>query len=100
MNRFNQWKFSGPSARVLLAFTGITRRHVFSWASLSEAYRKLSQPPSPPYKHVCQVGDPILRQKAEVVPKNDICTERTQKVKNSFPNMSFIMIDHAIKFHY
>lgn len=35
-------------------------------------------PPFPPYKHIVQIGDPILRSKANLIPTGIICTEETR----------------------
>ncbi|XP_077371648.1 peptide deformylase, mitochondrial [Festucalex cinctus] len=45
--------------------------------------RKIVSPPSPPYGHVCQVGDPVLRSKAVAVDPSDIKGPEVQKVINT-----------------
>ncbi|XP_077424361.1 peptide deformylase, mitochondrial [Vanacampus margaritifer] len=45
--------------------------------------RKIISPPSPPYNHVCQVGDPILRSKAAAVDPDAIKGLEIQKVLNT-----------------
>ncbi|XP_076841493.1 peptide deformylase, mitochondrial [Brachyhypopomus gauderio] len=42
--------------------------------------RKLKGPPAPPYEHVCQVGDPVLRSQAAAVDPQDILGPDVQKV--------------------
>ncbi|MBN3274349.1 DEFM protein, partial [Polyodon spathula] len=42
--------------------------------------RKVIKSPSPPYQHVCQVGDPVLRSKASPVDPVEICSPQVQKV--------------------
>ncbi|KAL4623577.1 peptide deformylase, mitochondrial isoform X1 [Arapaima gigas] len=42
--------------------------------------RKIKPPPSPPYSHVCQVGDPVLRGCAEAVDPREIRGPEVQKV--------------------
>ena len=34
----------------------------------------------PPYNHVCQIGDPVLRQKAALVDLEELKSEKIQKV--------------------
>ncbi|XP_034390590.1 peptide deformylase, mitochondrial [Cyclopterus lumpus] len=42
--------------------------------------RKIISPPSPPYSHVCQVGDPVLRLHADVVDPSLITGPEVQRV--------------------
>ncbi|MEQ2301055.1 hypothetical protein AMECASPLE_032086 [Ameca splendens] len=42
--------------------------------------RKIKSPPSPPYSHVCQVGDPVLRSHAAAVDPAAITGLEIQKV--------------------
>lgn len=42
--------------------------------------RKLISAPSPPYTHVCQVGDPVLRSQAAVVDPSAITGPEVQQV--------------------
>ncbi|XP_066541440.1 peptide deformylase, mitochondrial [Hoplias malabaricus] len=42
--------------------------------------RKIKPPPAPPYSHVCQVGDPVLRSKAAVVEPGAIRGSEVQQV--------------------
>lgn len=44
---------------------------------------KIIPPPSPPYKHVCQVGDPVLRSHAAAVDPTTIRGAEIQKVINT-----------------
>lgn len=44
---------------------------------------KIIPPPSPPYKHVCQVGDPVLRSHAAAVDPAAVCGAEIQKVINT-----------------
>lgn len=41
---------------------------------------KIIPPPIPPYKHVCQVGDPVLRSRAAAVDPAALCGAEIQKV--------------------
>ncbi|XP_066570022.1 peptide deformylase, mitochondrial isoform X2 [Amia ocellicauda] len=52
-------------------------KHRTYWQYLK---RKVIMPSSPPYKHVCQVGDPILRSKASQVDPTQINSPEIQKV--------------------
>lgn len=45
--------------------------------------RKIIPPPSPPYKHVCQVGDPVLRSHAAAVDPAAIGGAEIQNVINT-----------------
>ncbi|XP_061784026.1 peptide deformylase, mitochondrial isoform X1 [Nerophis lumbriciformis] len=45
--------------------------------------RKLISPPSPPYHHVCQVGDPVLRSRAAAVDPAAIRGPDVQEVINT-----------------
>uniref|UniRef100_A0A3P8S8R0 Peptide deformylase n=1 Tax=Amphiprion percula TaxID=161767 RepID=A0A3P8S8R0_AMPPE len=42
--------------------------------------RKIISPPSPPYGHVCQVGDPVLRSQAAAVDPAAVTAPEVQKV--------------------
>ncbi|KAK1162053.1 peptide deformylase, mitochondrial-like [Acipenser oxyrinchus oxyrinchus] len=42
--------------------------------------RKVMKSSLPPYQHVCQVGDPVLRSKASPVDPVEICSPQVQKV--------------------
>lgn len=42
--------------------------------------RMIVSPPSPPYSHVCQVGDPVLRSHASVVDPSTVTGPEIQKV--------------------
>ncbi|KAM3609983.1 uncharacterized protein V6R79_023458 [Siganus canaliculatus] len=44
---------------------------------------KIAPPPSPPYSHVCQVGDPVLRSHASAVDPAAITDPETQQVINT-----------------
>lgn len=44
---------------------------------------KIIPPPSPPYKHVCQVGDPVLRSRAAAVDPAAIRGAEIQKIINT-----------------
>lgn len=43
-----------------------------------------SQPPTPPYNHICQAGDPVLRSKATPVDPKELQTPEFQKVRSTF----------------
>lgn len=45
--------------------------------------RKIKPPPSPPYSHVCQVGDPVLRSQAAAVDPAAITGPEVQLVINT-----------------
>lgn len=45
--------------------------------------RKIISPPSPPYSHVCQVGDPVLRSHAAAVDPSAITGSEIQQVINT-----------------
>lgn len=42
--------------------------------------RKIISPPSPPYSHVCQVGDPVLRSHAAAVDPSAVTGPEIQRV--------------------
>lgn len=50
---------------------------------LQYARRKLIPPSSPPFSHVCQVGDPVLRSHAAAVDPSAITGPEIQKVINT-----------------
>ncbi|KAM9854091.1 peptide deformylase, mitochondrial [Aulostomus maculatus] len=45
--------------------------------------RKIRGPPSPPYSHVCQVGDPVLRSHAAAVDPSTITGPEIQNIINT-----------------
>ena len=50
--------------------------------TISKFYKNLFKPKNlkPPYKHVCQIGDPVLRINSEAVLKEDINTPHFNEV--------------------
>jgi len=42
----------------------------------------------PPYQHIVQIGDPVLRQPAELVPKEDI---QSENIKDVLREMKFVL---------
>ncbi|XP_013187382.1 peptide deformylase, mitochondrial [Amyelois transitella] len=55
---------------------GITRKVLNWYARIGPSHGKVS----PPYEHVVQIGDPILRKASEAVPVDQIKTEEIQKL--------------------
>ncbi|KAF4527701.1 hypothetical protein B566_EDAN016368 [Ephemera danica] len=66
-----------------------SNRTFVSFNKLSEWYQNFWRPPppKPPFKHVCQIGDPILRQKTESVEPSQIQTDHIRKVIKSMRNV-------------
>ncbi|XP_054475957.1 peptide deformylase, mitochondrial [Anoplopoma fimbria] len=63
----------------------VPRSHSYSSSVKVRPYlqfikRKIISPPSPPYSHVCQVGDPVLRLNAAAVDPAVITGPEVQKV--------------------
>lgn len=54
--------------------------HVKVRSYLQYVKQKIKPPPSPPYSHVCQVGDPVLRSHAAAVDPVEIPGPEIQKV--------------------
>ncbi|KAM4734263.1 peptide deformylase, mitochondrial [Anableps anableps] len=87
--RFCASRTASSSSRALiqtppLPHISVCRR---SWSSnvkvrsyLQYVKRKISPSPSPPYSHVCQVGDPVLRSHAAAVDPAAIAGPEIQKV--------------------
>lgn len=59
---------------------GIRFKSTFS--KFREWYKSMWSPKynHPPYNHVCQIGDPVLRQKAALVDLEELKSEKIQKV--------------------
>ncbi|XP_041970306.1 peptide deformylase, mitochondrial-like [Aricia agestis] len=57
---------------------GVLRNGLNWYAKISRCGAK----PIPPYEHVVQIGDPILRRVCEPVPQNEIKNEKTIKIIN------------------
>lgn len=72
------WLLVTPTACTSFARTYSTNIKVRSY--LQYVKRKLGSPPKPPYDHVCQVGDPVLRGQAASVPLEDIKGAEVQQV--------------------
>ena len=84
----------GPGAAGALRLTAATRlsahsppvprrsycSHVKVRSYLHYLKRKIIPPPSPPYIHVCQVGDPVLRSHAAAVDPAAVTQPEIQKV--------------------
>ncbi|XP_007906133.1 peptide deformylase, mitochondrial [Callorhinchus milii] len=80
---FNQRFFATPSktASLLLRF-GCLQQRLYNekrnyWQYLKQ---KIIKKPSPPYQHVCQVGDPILRSKASPVNTSELHSPQMAKL--------------------
>ncbi|XP_008291819.1 peptide deformylase, mitochondrial, partial [Stegastes partitus] len=54
--------------------------HAKTRSYLQYVKRKIMAPPSPPYGHVCQVGDPVLRCRAEAVDPAAVTGPEVQRV--------------------
>ncbi|XP_071451081.1 peptide deformylase, mitochondrial-like [Hetaerina americana] len=57
-------------------------KRMFSFRKLAHMYRTFWLPnnPVPPYDHVCQIGDPVLRTKAELVNPEEIMSDKIQLI--------------------
>ncbi|PSN32717.1 hypothetical protein C0J52_24712 [Blattella germanica] len=58
------------------------KRNLITFRKFKQLYRQFwfPSPASPPYKHICQIGDPVLRRKAELVNVEDIKKKDIQMV--------------------
>ncbi|XP_063223000.1 peptide deformylase, mitochondrial-like isoform X2 [Bacillus rossius redtenbacheri] len=67
---------------VSVLFSFVVKRRVGSFSKIVRWYRQFWEPKKylPPYSHVCQIGDPVLRHEAQPVEASDICSVRIQKV--------------------
>uniref|UniRef100_H3AJV4 Peptide deformylase n=2 Tax=Latimeria chalumnae TaxID=7897 RepID=H3AJV4_LATCH len=69
----------GPSRSVTLTgcsySTGAKQRTYWKYLK-----RKIIRPPSPPFQHVCQVGDPVLRSSASMVDPAKITDPEIQQL--------------------
>jgi hypothetical protein len=45
-------------------------------------------PSPPPYKHICQIGDPVLRYKAEKLTAEDIKKNEIQEVRKKINTLT------------
>jgi hypothetical protein len=61
----------------------LIKRHLITFRKFRELYREFwyPSPSSPPYSHICQIGDPVLRYNAEVLNPEDIKKSEVKKVK-------------------
>uniref|UniRef100_W5M4M1 Peptide deformylase n=2 Tax=Lepisosteus oculatus TaxID=7918 RepID=W5M4M1_LEPOC len=66
--------------RACVAHTRLHSSHVKQRSYWQYLKRKVLKPPSPPYQHVCQVGDPILRSMASEVDPAKIASPEIQRV--------------------
>ncbi|KAF3689259.1 Peptide deformylase, mitochondrial [Channa argus] len=69
-------------------FIAVHSRRLYSSGVKVRSYfhyikRKIIPPPSPPYSHVCQVGDPVLRSHAAAVDPASIPGPEIQEVINT-----------------
>uniref|UniRef100_A0A3Q1EAV5 Peptide deformylase n=1 Tax=Acanthochromis polyacanthus TaxID=80966 RepID=A0A3Q1EAV5_9TELE len=72
-----------PAASTRLPHVSCERRfssNVKVRSYLQYVKRKIIPPPSPPYGHVCQVGDPVLRSQAAAVDPAAVTGPEVQKV--------------------
>ncbi|MED6252033.1 hypothetical protein ATANTOWER_006044 [Ataeniobius toweri] len=74
----------GPLIQTTPSHISVCRRSLSSTVKvrsyLQYVKRKIKSPPSPPYSHVCQVGDPVLRSHAAAVDPAAITGLEIQKV--------------------
>lgn len=64
-------------------------KRTISFGKLVHLYRSYWLPinPKPPYDHVCQIGDPVLRNKAEMVKAEDIKSKEIQLIIKKMRNV-------------
>lgn len=55
-------------------------------------------PPKPPYLHICQIGDPVLRGKAAPVEPNTIKSPEIQKVRKQIITNEVKSLDSILLF--
>lgn len=75
--------FPRTSSPCPLTCPALVRRHSTNEKArsyLQYLKRKVIAPPKPPYSHVCQVGDPVLRSKAAAVEPSAIGGAEVQQV--------------------
>ncbi|XP_036440612.1 peptide deformylase, mitochondrial [Colossoma macropomum] len=80
---FSSARTSSPCSPCLLTRLAPLRSHttnVKTRSYLQYLKRKIKAPPAPPYSHVCQVGDPVLRSKAAAVDPGAIRGAEVQQV--------------------
>ena len=61
----------------------LIKRHIITFRKFRELYREFWYPSSspPPYSHICQIGDPILRYNAEEINPEDIKKSEIKRVR-------------------
>jgi hypothetical protein len=61
----------------------LVKRQLITFRKFRELYREFwyPSPSRPPYSHVCQIGDPILRYNAEELNPEDIKKSEIKKVR-------------------
>ena len=61
----------------------LIKRHIITFRKFRELYREFWYPSSspPPYSHICQIGDPILRHNAEEINPGDIKKSEIKRVR-------------------
>jgi hypothetical protein len=59
------------------------KRHLITFRKFRQLYTEFwfPSPAPPPYKHICQIGDPVLRYKAEKLNAEDIKKTEIQEVR-------------------
>lgn len=70
-------------SKSLLGFPVVLiKRHLITLRKFRELYREFWYPPlsPPPYSHICQIGDPILRYNAEEINPEDIKKSEIKRV--------------------
>lgn len=84
-------RFTGPlknpgilaSAQPYLYYGKTQHRNFISFNKLRQIYQDYWKPPAPkpPYLHICQIGDPVLRGKALPVELDKIKSPEIQRVR-------------------
>lgn len=70
----------------------LIKRNIITFRKCRELYREFWYPSlsPPPYSHICQIGDPILRYSAEEINPEDIKKSEIKKVRQRNRVLIFI----------
>lgn len=86
MRIFNFYRPKSSSVCTLV----FIKRHLITFRKFRKLYTEFwfPSPSPPPYKHICQIGDPVLRYKAEKLNAEDIKKNEIQGVRKRISTLT------------
>ncbi|KAJ9576113.1 hypothetical protein L9F63_007078 [Diploptera punctata] len=85
------YNYCSGSQRIAVVSSAVSyqKRYLITFRKFRQLYREFwfPSPSPPPYNHICQIGDPVLRHKAELVNPKDIKTKEVKMILKKMHNV-------------